>query len=238
MGGRAILLRGRIGRRIAKQHRVGCNGRRGKRDDGDRGTDDACAYLRVHISNHVSPSSTLRTQAPHGYVDRRPSFACSVSTAIAARSDHASKCAPSGSPESGRSGPIPRCCRPAARRLPATPHEACPWCSAVVEVAPPRGRCSRRLPGVVSYRRWSRAWPRSAMRSSTSSKPTDRRITPSVIPAACRALGVSRRWVVVAGCVTSDLASPRLFEISTAAMHRAPRTHHAWRSPRVRPGSV
>ena len=36
--------------------------------------------------------------------------------------------------------------------------------------------------------------------------------------AAARACGVSRWWVVVAGCVTSDLESPRLFEMSTSRM--------------------
>src|ERR687894_799049 len=55
------------------------------------------------------------------------------------------------------------------------------------------------------------------------------------MPAAARAWGVSRRWVVVAGCVTSDLASPRLFEMSTtrrassrvnaAALARSAGTH-------------
>ena len=47
------------------------------------------------------------------------------------------------------------------------------------------------------------------------------RITPSVIPPACRTSGGRRRWVVVAGWVTSDFASPRLLEISASRSERS-----------------
>ena len=49
----------------------------------------------------------------------------------------------------------------------------------------------------------------------SASSPTETRTVPSVMPTAARASGASRRWVVVAGCV-SDFASPRLFEMSTS----------------------
>ncbi len=55
----------------------------------------------------------------------------------------------------------------------------------------------------------------SASRSSGSSSPTESRTRPGVIPKAARCASLSRWWVVVAGCVTIDFASPRLLEIVT-----------------------
>ena len=61
-----------------------------------------------------------------------------------------------------------------------------------------------------------KAWSRSSSRSSGSSRP-DREPDGAVGDAdGGPASGVSRRCVVVAGWVTSDFASPRLFEMSTS----------------------
>ena len=54
------------------------------------------------------------------------------------------------------------------------------------------------------------AWSMSAMRSSTCSKPIDRRMVSGRMPAAMSSAGESWRWVVDAGWMASDLASPRL----------------------------
>ena len=63
--------------------------------------------------------------------------------------------------------------------------------------------------GRVARARW-----RSSTRSRTSSRPTETRRTPSVMPTASRASSPIRRWVVVAGWVIRDLESPRLLEMS------------------------
>src|SRR3546814_7923324 len=60
----------------------------------------------------------------------------------------------------------------------------------------------------------ARAWSRSSSRSSGSSRPIDSRATPGVTPISARSSSVSRECVVVDGWQTSDLASPRLFEMS------------------------
>ena len=54
------------------------------------------------------------------------------------------------------------------------------------------------------------------MISSTSSKPTDKRIRPSFTPASARSFALKRKWVVVAGWVMVVLASPKLLVIETA----------------------
>ena len=56
--------------------------------------------------------------------------------------------------------------------------------------------------------------PGRAIRSSVPSSPTEIRTTPSPSPIAARPSGPIARCVVVAGCVISDLASPRLLEMS------------------------
>ena len=54
------------------------------------------------------------------------------------------------------------------------------------------------------------AWSRSAMMSCTSSMPTDRRTNSGVTPVWTCSSGVSCEWVVVAGWIMSDFASPML----------------------------
>ena len=54
------------------------------------------------------------------------------------------------------------------------------------------------------------AWSRSAMISSGSSRPTDMRIIPSVMPAASRASRGIMVWVMAAACSTSVSVSPRI----------------------------
>src|SRR6185295_3357323 len=54
------------------------------------------------------------------------------------------------------------------------------------------------------------AWPRSSRMSAGSSRPTERRIMPSPMPASFSAAASSWAWVVEAGWMTSDLASPTL----------------------------
>ena len=51
---------------------------------------------------------------------------------------------------------------------------------------------------------------RSSSRSAGSSRPTDRRIVPCVMPAAASSSSGTRKCVVEAGWITSDLASPTL----------------------------
>src|SRR5271165_476034 len=58
----------------------------------------------------------------------------------------------------------------------------------------------------------SSACARSSIRSRGSSRPTESRIAPSVMPSRARSASPMRMCVVVAGCVASDLESPRLFE--------------------------
>lgn len=53
------------------------------------------------------------------------------------------------------------------------------------------------------------AWSMSAIRSSICSIPTDRRIMSGVTPTTRKSSGVSCLWVVEAGWLTSDFASPR-----------------------------
>ena len=59
------------------------------------------------------------------------------------------------------------------------------------------------------------ACTRSAMTSSASSRPTDSRTVPSLMPSLARSSAPMRMCVVVAGWVTRLLASPRLLEMST-----------------------
>src|SRR5688572_29423603 len=54
------------------------------------------------------------------------------------------------------------------------------------------------------------AGPRSSIRSSGSSRPTESLIMPSPIPASLSAAASSCACVVEAGWITSDLASPTL----------------------------
>src|ERR1039457_297645 len=56
----------------------------------------------------------------------------------------------------------------------------------------------------------ARAWSRSAIRSSTCSRPTDSRTRSSVTPLANWSSALSWEWVVEAGWMISDLASPTL----------------------------
>src|ERR1051326_6320293 len=53
------------------------------------------------------------------------------------------------------------------------------------------------------------ACERSRMTSAGSSKPTDKRTSPSVIPAACRCDAGTSAWVIDAGCVINVSAEPR-----------------------------
>ncbi len=55
-----------------------------------------------------------------------------------------------------------------------------------------------------------RAWSRSLQRSSTASRPTDRRIRPGVIPWRAHCSGVCERWLVVVGWLRVVETSPRL----------------------------
>src|SRR5207302_9831258 len=55
-----------------------------------------------------------------------------------------------------------------------------------------------------------RARSRSASRSCGSSRPIDRRTVPALMPERPRSASIIRQWVVVAGWITSDLASPTL----------------------------
>src|SRR5262249_111153 len=61
-----------------------------------------------------------------------------------------------------------------------------------------------------------RAWTTSAMTASPSPRPTEMRTVPSLMPSLARSSAPIRIWVVVAGCVTMLLASPRLLEMSTS----------------------
>ncbi len=81
--------------------------------------------------------------------------------------------------------------------------------SSVARSRPPdanrrRMRVSASLPAACSARR------RSSIRSSGFSRPTDRRIVPSVMPAFARSSADIRKCVVLAGWITSDFASPTL----------------------------
>src|SRR5579885_785326 len=55
-----------------------------------------------------------------------------------------------------------------------------------------------------------RAWSRSSIRSSTVSRPMERRMKSGVTPVSYCSSGVSCEWVVLAGWMISDLASPTL----------------------------
>src|SRR5579884_797977 len=55
-----------------------------------------------------------------------------------------------------------------------------------------------------------RAWSRSSIRSSTVSRPMERRMKSGVTPVSYCSSGVSCEWVVLAGWMMSDLASPTL----------------------------
>src|SRR5471032_914828 len=74
---------------------------------------------------------------------------------------------------------------------------------------------------------WPSACSRSSMMSCTSSRPTEIRTVPSLMPSLARSSAPMRMCVVVAGWVTMLLESPRLLAMSTipslfsAAKHAA-----------------
>ena len=59
----------------------------------------------------------------------------------------------------------------------------------------------------------SNAWSRSAIRSSTSSIPTEMRTRPSVIPILLRCSAGTEAWVMLAGCEISVSTPPKLSAI-------------------------
>src|SRR6266404_479920 len=61
------------------------------------------------------------------------------------------------------------------------------------------GHASLRSTSADSCEAVCKAWSRSAMMSRGSSRPTDSRMSPSVIPIASRSLGETSAWVIDAG---------------------------------------
>ena len=84
----------------------------------------------------------------------------------------------------------------------------------LIECARNDGRTRRVRVARRGQARAANAWVRSSLRSSTSSRPTEKRTVDSAMPTAARPSAPSLRCVVVAGCVTIDFESPRLFEMS------------------------
>ena len=81
---------------------------------------------------------------------------------------------------------------------------------------PDHSRRSRRAVQAGASRRGERLPEVRDQVASRSSSPTESRTSPSRDAERARVCVGVRRWcVVVAGCVTRDFASPRLFEIST-----------------------
>ena len=87
-----------------------------------------------------------------------------------------------------------------------------------------------------------KAWAKSLTRSSGCSIPTDRRISPSVTPAASRTACGTPECVVEAGWQTSDSVPPRLtasLNSSSAFRMRKPRARSsATTKAKVEPGPV
>ena len=105
-----------------------------------------------------------------------------------------------------------------------------------------RRRLRRRPAARPALRPWRSAWSMSAMMSSSDSMPTLRRTKSSVTPDSSCSSAVSCEWVVVAGWIASDLASPMLARcesscvLSTNAPARLAAARRC-RSPTMAPNS-
>ena len=64
--------------------------------------------------------------------------------------------------------------------------------------------------GIIHFLAFSKAKFISSIKSSKSSMPIESLIKSSVIPDFCKSFLLSCACVVLAGCITSDLASPIL----------------------------
>src|SRR5579885_2496554 len=131
---------------------------------------------------------------------------------------------PSDRPRPGRPRPPARGW-PLQRYLQAAPGQAAPGHPqgvALLYTTAPQASGPPLWPGCTHHLRYAlvgsptatvdalRAWSRSSIRSSTVSRPMERRMKSGVTPVSYCSSGVSCEWVVLAGWMISDLASPTL----------------------------